>query len=317
MAFSLPHRYLFAFLLLVFTGCATTTRLQVPGGYCDPPLPYRYDPAFAPRPDFEAALTPALLARYPRRNLLTANAVGLLPALQQLLAYEEAYRQQPSPATEAPVLRQRQLILGQLMLVGTTISSIAAELDCEGERASQAATYLDRLDARRTQRLNVLSISIGAASGIGTTLFDDKPAQYAFGIGGGLLGAGFGLLTLRQKGHAAAFPHERNLLTDVWNEQPASTNWPPSLWYMLTTPAFSNAGRTSLAHNIRQRWLRYDQLSHPASKQYQHLTELLFGQGGEYQADELAIRANMLNELQSAVRLLDQELQGLLLVVNG
>ena len=62
----MPKRYFLA-LLLVLAGCAAShpPRLQVAAGYCDPPLPYRYNPAFAPQADFEAALTPALLARYP------------------------------------------------------------------------------------------------------------------------------------------------------------------------------------------------------------------------------------------------------------
>ncbi|NML66131.1 hypothetical protein HHL22_13040 [Hymenobacter sp. RP-2-7] len=314
------HRYLLP-LLLALGGCATATRLQVPVGYCDPPLPSHYNPAFAPRADFDAALTPALLARYPRRNLLTANAVGILPLLQELLALEQtASWPQPrrqQPAAELAVLRQRQRIQAQISLVSSTVSSLAAELDCEGERADQVAGYLQHLDDRRTQRLNVLGISVGAASGIGTTVIDSKPGQYAFGIGGGLLAAGLGLLTLRQQGHTVEFRHPRNLLTDVWAEAPTSATWPPSVWYMLSTPAFSNAGQTSLAHNARQRWQHYGQLAHLDSKQGQELTALLFGEGGTYSADELTLRANLLNELQSAVRLLNQELQALQLVVNS
>lgn len=316
----MPCRYPLALLLALGLGaCAGTRpapRLQVAAGYCDPPLPYRYNPAFAPRADFEAALTPALLARYPRRNLLTANAVGILPALQALLALQAAARQQPGPAAELAVLRQRQLIGSQVALVSSTVSSLAAELDCEGERADQVAGYLAALDSRRTQRLNVLSISIGAASGIGTTVIGNQAAQYAFGIGGGLLAAGLGLLTLRQSGHTADFRHPRNLLADVWAERPASATWPPSVWYLLTDPAFSNQGQTGIAHNTRQRWQHYGQLAHPGSKQGQQLAALLFGPGGTYSADQLTVRANMLNELQSAVRLLNQELQGLLLVLS-
>ena len=313
----MPKRYFLA-LLLVLAGCAAShpPRLQVAAGYCDPPLPYRYNPAFAPQVDFEAALTPALLAHYQRRNLLTANAVGLLPALQTLLALQETARRQPGPATELAVLRQRQLIGAQVALVSSTVSSLAAELDCEGERADQVAGYLKSQDDRRTQRLNVLSISTGAAAGIGTTVIDNKPGQYAFGIGGGLLAAGMGLLTLSQNGHTADFTHPRNLLADVWAEQTTSTTWPLSVWYMLTNPAFSNQGQTSIAHNTRQRWQHYGQLSHPESEAGQQLTALLFGTGGTYSADQLTVRANMLNELQSAVRLLNQELQGLLLALG-
>jgi hypothetical protein len=312
----MPKLYFLA-LLLALAGCATRppSRLNVAAGYCDPPLPYRYNPAFAPQADFAGALTPALLARYPRRNLLTANAAGLLPALSTLLSLEATARQQPGPTAELAVLRQRQRIGDQVALVSTAVASLAAELDCEGERADQVAGYLKGQDDRRTQRLNVLSISIGAASGIGTTVIDNKGAQYAFGIGGGLLAAGLGLLTLTG-GHSTEFTHPRNLLADVWAEKPASDVFPPSVWYMLTEPAFSNGGQTALAHNTRRRWEHYGQLAHPNSKKGQALAALLFGAGGQYTADQLTVRANMLNELQSAVRLLNQELQGLLLALN-
>jgi hypothetical protein len=313
----MPKVYLLAFLLAL-AGCATRSpsRVAVAAGYCDPPLPYRYNPAFAPQTDFEAALTPALLARYPRRSLLTANAVGIVPALQALLALQNAARQHPGPATELAVLRQRQRIAAQVALVSSTVASLAAELDCEGERADQVASYLKALDDKRTQRLNVLSISTGAASGIGTTLIDNKTSQYAFGIGGGLLTAGLGLLTLRQGGHTLDFEHPRNLLAEVWHEQPATDLFPPSVWYMLTNPAFSNGGQASIVHNTRQRWQRYGQLDKPDSKAGKALAALLFGPGGQYSADQLTVRANLLNELQSAVRLLNQELQGLLVVLN-
>jgi hypothetical protein len=313
----MPKRYLFA-LSLALASCAGVhhaPRLLVAAGYCDPPLPYRYDPAFAPQPDLATALTPALLARYPRRNLLAANAVGILPQLQVLLSLEEAARQHPGPATELAVLRQRQRIAAQVALVSTTVASVAAELDCEGERADQVAGYLNEQDNRRTQRLNVLSISTGAASGIGTTVIENKPGQYAFGIGGGLLAAGLGLLTLTGN-HTAEFDHPRNLLAEVWGEKPTSELFPPSVWYMLTEPAFSNSGQSALAHNTRQRWEHYGQLAHPESKKGQQLAALLFGKGGQYSADQLTVRANMLNELQAAVRLLNQELQGLQLALN-
>jgi hypothetical protein len=314
----MPKTYLLA-LLLALAGCATRppTRLAIAAGYCDPPLPYRYNPTFAPQPQVEAALTPALLAHYPRRNLLTANAVGILPQLQALLSLQDAARQHPGPAPELAVLRQRQLIAAQVALVSSTVASLAAELDCEGERADQVAGFLKREDDRRTQRLNVLSIGIGAASGIGTTVIDNQAGQYAFGIGGGLLAAGLSLLTLRQQGHTAEFEHPRNLLAEVWAEKSAASLFPPSVWYMLTDPAFSNGGQTSIAHNTRLRWQHYGQLAKPDSKQGKKLAALLFGPGGQYSADELTVRANMLNELQSAVRLLNQELQGLLLALNA
>jgi hypothetical protein len=307
---------LLACALLALTGCVSShpTTFRVVAGYCDPPLRYQYDPALSPLPDFEAALTPALLARYPRRNLLTANAVGILPLLQELAALEDG-RQQPSLAYTVRQLELRQRITNQIALVSAAVASVAAELDCEGERADQVGAYLENQDDRRTQRLNVLSITIGAASGIGTTVFEEKRTQYVLGIGGGLAAAGLGLLTL-YGGHQTEFLHARNLLTDVWQEQPVATTYPPHVWYMLREPGFSNSGQTSIAHNTRQRWQQRKELANPSSKAGQQLTALLFGNGGQYSAEQLALRADMLNELQSAVHLLNQELQGLLLMLE-
>jgi hypothetical protein len=304
-------------LVVFLAGCAgvpvSTPSTTV--GHCDPPLSYRYDPAFIPKEDVEASLTPALLARYSRRNLVSANAVGILPALQKLVTLQDVERQGSDVNRELAILRQQQLILTRIVLAGSTISSLAAELDCEGERADQMASRLASLDDIRTQRLNVLSITVGALSGIATTVGESRRIQNIAGVGGGLLGAGLGLLTLRQSGHTQDFQHPRNLLTDVWNGNSASSIWPPSVWYMLTRPVFSNSGKTSIANNTRERWKKqghFEDLDAPGNVK---LTALLFGSGGTYSSEQLKLRADMLNELQSSVRLLNQELKGLLLAI--
>jgi hypothetical protein len=314
----MAFRLLLLLPLLVLAGCATepSMRLRASAGHCDPPLAYRYPPDSAPKPDLDAALTPELLARYPRRNLLTANAVGILPALQALATLPPAGGPAPDLAREVAVLRQRQVILTRLALASSTLSSLAAEVDCEGERADQMARYLSDLDDRRTQRLNALSIVVGALGGAGATISDRRSGQYAFGIGGGLAAAGLGLLTLAQDGHTQDFPHPRNLLADIWTGSPASGAWPPGVWYMLTEPAFSNQGVTSIARNTRQRWQYNGPLARPDSDEGRRFSALLFGAGGTYSAAQLSLRADMLNELQSAVRLLHQELQGLLLTFS-
>lgn len=314
----MKKRYLLA-LLLALAGCAglrPPPHPQAADNYCVPPLVYRYDPALAPQTDLALALTPALLARYPRRTLLTANALGLLPGLRQLLALQAAARQQPGPAAALAVAEQRQRLLAQVVLAGTTVGSMAAELDCEGERADQLATYLAKLDSRRVQRFNSFSLLAGAGSGIGATVASTQGGQYGFAIGGGVLTAALGLLALRPPKYTADFRHPRNLLTAVWTEQADPALWPPSLWYLLTNPAFSNFGQASIAHNTRLRWQHYGPLAHSGSKASQQLAALLFGPGGTYSADQLTIRADLLNELQAAVRLFDQELQGLLLTLN-
>ena len=306
---------------LLALGACTASRpvnsaLQAEPEYCVPPVAYRYDPATAPLLNIAPLLDSALTARFPRRSLLVANAAGALPQLRELVRLEDAPHQAPTTAHALAVLTQRQRIATRLQLLAVAIASVAAELDCEGERADQVAGYLTAQAAGRTQRLTVLSIGVGAVSGIGTTVSSAQATQYLFGIGGGLLTAGLGLLTLSSH-RAVPYGHPRNLLADVWQEAPTSAVYPPGVWYLLTEKAFSNRGQNSVAHNTRLRWQRYGELDAPESRAGRRQQALLFGAGGRYQADDLTVRANMLNELQAAVRLLNQELQGLLLSLDS
>jgi hypothetical protein len=264
-------------------GCAATRpaggALQPDAEYCVPPQTYRYDPAFAPLPDIRPLLDSALTARFPRRSLLVANAAGALPLLKMLVQLEQAARLEPTMVHTLAVLAQRQKVQVQLQLLNVAVASVAAELDCEGERADQLANYLSAQESRRVQRLTVLSIGVGAVSGIGTTVSNDQTTQYIFGIGGGLLTAGLGLLTLSSH-RTNTFNHPRNLLADVWHEALASAEYPPGVWYVLSEKAFSNRGENSVAHNTRLRWQRYSQLAALNTKEGQRQEALFFGAGG-------------------------------------
>ena len=303
--------------LLTLAGCATRPPASQPSTveYCTPAFAYSSDPAYAPQADFTAALTPALLARYSRRSLQAANAAGLLPQFQALLTLEAGAGRQPGPATELAVLRQRQRILTRINLLSATLANVAAELDCEGERADQVGGYLRQQDSRRVQRLNVLSFISGGISSAGTVIVGSTGGQYGFGVGGGLLAAWLGLRTLRGGG-TANFAHPRNALADVWSGQSTSGVFPPSAWYMLSNPAFSNKDERSTIENTRRRWQTYGQLAQPGSKAGRAQLALFFGTGGLYSADQLRLRADMLNELQAAVRLFSRELQELLVMLG-
>lgn len=283
--------------------------LRVETGYCDPPRLVPDDSTFLPLPTTHPLLQDKLLTqRFSRRSLLLANAAGVLPQLRDLAELE---RVPAANARSAPYQARQQQLVTRLLILSTTIASIAAELDCEGERADQVAGYLTQQANQREQRLTVLSIAVGAASGVATTVAADRTSQYVFGIGGGLLTAGLGILTLTSH-RTVLFTHQRNLLADVWQQTPQSAVYPPSIWYVLTEPAFSNSGEHSLIGNTRRRWEHYGQLEQPSSRKGRAQQALLFGNGGTYDADDLQLRADMLNELQAAVRLINQDLRGLL-----
>lgn len=284
--------------------------LRVEAGYCDPPRLVADDPTFRPLPTTHSLLQDELLTRrFSRRGLLLANAAGVLPQLQELVELEQ--RGPTANARSAAYQARQQQLLTRLLTFSTTIASIAAELDCEGERADQVAGYLTEQANRREQRLTALSIAVGAAAGVATTVVTARTGQYVFGIGGGLLTAGLGILTLTSN-RTVVFTHQRNLLADVWQQTSQSATYPPGIWYVLTEPGFSNLGQHSLIGNARRRWDHYGQLEQSNSRKGREQQILLFGSGGTYGADDLHLRADMLNELQAAVRLINQDLRGLL-----
>ena len=312
-ALSTSFRFLAVLCLLVLlSACGSNRsllRISLNDSFCDPALVYTYDSSHTPRPSIQPVLqaNPALSQRYSQHDLLVANATGtlsLLLELQQLEANSQA-------DTRLEQLTKRQQILHRLLLASSEISSLAAELDCEGERADQLADYIDQHDTRRVRRLTILSIVVGAITTVVTTLIQADTPDKVIGIGGGVASAALGGLAAFSSQQTVSYQHPRNLLTDIWYQRKTSSVYSPFVWYVLTDPAFSNTGKRSISVNIRQRWLDYV-LPNPSSEQ----ERLFFETGGAYQADDLHTRANMLNQLQSSVRSINQNLQGLILTLS-
>ena len=249
----------------------------------------------------------SLAKRYSQHDLLLANAAGILPTLQELLSLEKSRE----PTAQLDIIAKRQQILSRLFLVATQISGFAAELDCEGEQADQIATYLDQRDTRRIRRLTILSVVLGAVTTVTTALIQASTPSKVVSISGGVVSAGFGGLAAFSSNRSVQFTHTRNLLAPIWYQPTQSSAYPPVVWYVLNEKLFSNEGQHSISHNIRERWQRYA-VRDASPEQIQ----LYFGEGGNYQADDLHNRANMLNQLQSSIRSINQDLQSLVLSVS-
>jgi hypothetical protein len=86
----------------------------------------------------------------------------------------------------------------------------------------------------------------------------------------------------------------------------SNKNYPVFVWNILHEKQFSNSGEVTLAQSIRGRWMQFEFNGKPDKKQI----DLLFGSGGFYHADDLHMRAAMLNQLQSTIRSINQDLVG-------
>ncbi|MFP2962303.1 hypothetical protein ACLEPN_32105 [Myxococcus sp. 1LA] len=244
------------------------------------------------------AATPRLEQRFSRQDLLLAHAVGALEDLDTLTTPDSGLDED---ARHALLLR----IESRLLLFSTTLSSVSAELDCEATRTGRMASLLQSKESRRQNLLTVSSIVVGALTATVTAISNNDRANDIIDISGGAVGAGLGLAALFWS-PSLRFAHTRNLLADVWWRPAHSQSFPPSLWFVLRHKDFSNERRYSILHNVRARWIDSGYVEDPVGD------APYFGTGGSYTLDELQARAQMLGELQAAVRLIHQDLQSLL-----
>jgi hypothetical protein len=222
------------------------------------------------------------------------HALGILPKI----------RTQDTP-------QLRQYIYDKVLLANSEIDAIAAELDCEGERIDQIAKYVDNVNAKRTTRLTVASIVIGAAAGITSATVTDAGWNKGIAIGAGVAGAGLGLATLNPKGRKIQLMHKRNLLRTVWTGE-NNNDIPTFLWFMLTEKRISNSGNNNLLNNLKHRWITY-QFDGDSSKAARSVN---FSEGGIYRADDLHDRAEMINQFQAEIRSISQNVNIFLQELN-
>jgi hypothetical protein len=196
--------------------------------------------------------------------------------------------------------------LERIEIARLAIGASAAELHCEAERARQAAEALSRAQSRDVQALTIASIAASAATAIAGVFLSTHHAidasQDAIAIGGGALTAGLALGSLAVQPRVR-FDHARNLLAAVWVGPEVALDYPPVVWAYLTQSEFSNDGSGSIRQHIAERWRRFEGVgADPVD------TRLLFGSGGDYDADALRTRAAMLAEIAVEVELANQEL---------
>jgi hypothetical protein len=256
----------------------------------------------------------ALSKRYTRYSLMVANSAGLLDPIREFEREKLKLQVDPSPLQRIKILEKKEIIINRISLFRSQVASAAAELDCEGERADQLSAYLDKIGRNEVRNLTVASIVSGAVGGIASALLNGDQSKTA-AITGGTASAVLGLISLSSN-KKINFRHPRNLLRDIWFIPQRSITYPTMVWNMLSHITFSNSGEFSVAYYTRKSWQQYWGLK-PSDKRADKKIKLLMGEGGLYTADELKLRADMINQLQAAVKLIDQDIQGLLSEVSN
>ena len=151
---------------------------------------------------------------------------------------------------------------------------------------------------------NILSGGIGMATGAGD-------AGNIVSVAGGALEVLFGtsanFTKVRQE-----FSHPHNHLAAVWYGSQQSDFFSGRAWRFLTDPGIRDLEGQSLRDVMLQTWREEGRLGEPGSVHEKEREALLFGFGGVYDSEQLHVREAMLQQLESSIQLMHQELETLL-----
>ncbi len=300
-------------IVLILTSCITQKNkniqqniLTLKDSYCKAPLQYNYSqkiPSY--NSDSIIAANRKLTPYFSDQSILILNALESVDEAEAIIDLKK----DSTLKSQLRVLQLKTKINSKISIALTELDAVAAEFDCEGERVAQMANYVDNINSDRNNRLILFSIITGAVTSVAGAVIKDNGVENAVNIGGGLLGAGLGLATFNPKGKKVEFIHERNLLRDIWEQKLQSRNFPPFIWYMYTEKKFTGNRQHSIIQNMKQRWIQYQFSSDEA-----HANQSVnFGNGGLYRSSDLHNRESMLNQMQSATRTINQNINYLLL----
>lgn len=155
------------------------------------------------------------------------------------------------------------------------------------------------------------SIIVGAAGAVVTEVISNNSSNEkittGLTIGISLTEATLGALMLINK-RKIEFYHNDNALTDIWKNSDVSNYFPSSIWYYLTYENPNN-NEKSLAKLLVDKWMLFGQISSEKENSNNKKIEVYFGKGGQYRADDLQNRADMLDQTEAFVTLMKQDLK--------
>ncbi|WP_447599408.1 hypothetical protein [Nitrospira sp. Nam80] len=205
------------------------------------------------------------------------------------------------------LLELRQELSDQLLLALFDASSVAAELECEKGRAEALAAGLDEIQNDIQQRRTVIALLSDATAGLlsGIFLFGGSEVMAgAADVVGNILQGSYGYAALGGQQQYQLL-QQRNLMQEVWEGPEYSTLYPESVWRFLNWPQ-NNERAQSRRDVIIQDWKKH--LGEAGSEKEDRQKQLFFGEGGVYTVPDLRHRAEMLDRLKAAVRLMSQDL---------
>jgi hypothetical protein len=238
----------------------------------------------------------------------SARAAGLEPLLAQLL------RARDEPADDdrdTALVSMRLQAMMRLSSLEIELSASLFEADCVGDQMEAVLRELDRRGRRQEIGLAVASVLVGAAAGIGAGIWDlqgGTTGPVAFGITGGAVSAGLGVVAFVPPRGRVVFAHERNLLAPIAAGEDPRHLYPSFAFEMLTTAR--EPGGLTPRDEIVAAWRKLVAALVREDRRAQ-AEAVLFGRGGTYDGDLVHLREQMFDVLESHLNAIERDLEEL------
>jgi hypothetical protein len=238
-----------------------------------------------------------------------ADVMELLPLMNRMAQLEIEH------AALLDIERVRRKVVTRLQLATLEVSGLVAEIECEVQRADQVQDRLKDIQTTRITSQTIFGVIFGGlanilSGGIGMATAAGDAGNIVSVTGGALevlFGTSANFTKVRQE-----FSHPHNHLAAVWYGSQQSEFFSDRAWRFLTDPGIRDLKGQSLRDVMLQTWQEEGRLGEPGSLREKEREELLFGSGGVYDSQQLHVREAMLQQLESSIQLMDQELATLL-----
>jgi len=251
-----------------------------------------------------------LTARYSRKEILLANATGIIPELKKALTFAADI----TGASEQKLMLMQFKLQQKIVLIHNAMDNTAAELYCEQERTRRISGVLINNNQKSTNKLTVASLIAGAATGLAPALIEKKGPQNAVLLTGGVITGLVSLALIKSSNKKITFKYQRNFLSDVWYGPEKPKALPQFIYLLLNTKEFSiQDGKYSTRENIKRRWSLTEFGTDTDASTY----KLMFGDGGNFDTSDLNLRIALLNQLESTLKLLDTDISSALTKMNN
>lgn len=288
-------------------------RVFVSDNYCHaaPTYGQTYDSLWALITRRDSVFSAQVQQRFSKRSRSVAADLGIVELLDRFVGLEQVATRDSSATNRLNLMVLRQQIQERISVGTLELSGVLIELECEQDRTIELKNYLDAQAGTRTNRRTIVSIVAGAltavVSGVLTLVRADDRLTQGLAIGGSAFSSYWGFRAL--KGEARhPFSHRRNHLRDIVENPTVSRVYPPVVWHYISREL---EGLPTVREVVVERWQELDLLGGVTPVQRRKRFEMVFGNGGTYEADDANVRISLIDLLESEVGLMNQEMKQL------